>query len=94
VACGKAVNGIAAMEKARRLNPDLIPSDYSMAVMNGIETGAVLSGDRYSGYVYRVDRQEGLAIESAAIAVSIRAVRRAENGLGEFARHLGSLLGS
>jgi Response regulator receiver domain len=40
--CGEAVNGLDVIEKARTLNPDLIVMDFSMPVMNGIETGSVL----------------------------------------------------
>jgi DNA-binding NarL/FixJ family response regulator len=35
--CGEAANGKEAVEKAVKLNPDLILMDISMPVMNGIE---------------------------------------------------------
>jgi DNA-binding NarL/FixJ family response regulator len=41
--CGEAVDGLDAIEKARQLKPDLIILDFSMPVMNGLETAAVLS---------------------------------------------------
>ena len=36
--CGEAVDGYDAIEKARKLKPDLIVLDLSMPRMNGIET--------------------------------------------------------
>ena len=35
--CGEAVDGQEAVEKARRLSPDLVVLDFSMPVLNGIE---------------------------------------------------------
>lgn len=35
--CGQAENGKEAVEKARRLRPDLIVMDLSMPIMNGLE---------------------------------------------------------
>ena len=35
--CAEAEHGQAAMEKAQRLRPDLIVTDLSMPVMNGLE---------------------------------------------------------
>jgi DNA-binding NarL/FixJ family response regulator len=35
--CGEAVDGQEAVDKARRLSPDLVVLDFSMPVLNGIE---------------------------------------------------------
>jgi DNA-binding NarL/FixJ family response regulator len=35
--CGEAENGQEAIEKAQRLHPDLIVTDLSMPIMNGLE---------------------------------------------------------
>ena len=40
--CGEAVDGMDAIEKARKLKPDLILLDLAMPRMNGIETASVL----------------------------------------------------
>jgi DNA-binding NarL/FixJ family response regulator len=40
--CGEAVDGRDGIEKAQRLNPDLIVLDASMPVMNGLEAARVL----------------------------------------------------
>jgi DNA-binding NarL/FixJ family response regulator len=40
--CGQAQNGREAIEKAQQLNPDLVVTDLSMPVMNGLEEARVL----------------------------------------------------
>ena len=35
--CGEAVDGQEAVEKARRLSPDIVVLDFAMPVLNGIE---------------------------------------------------------
>lgn len=40
--CGEAINGFAAIEKAKKLKPDLILLDISMPVMTGLEAAAIL----------------------------------------------------
>ena len=39
--CGEAGNGQDAIEKAQALHPDLIVTDLSMPVMNGIDAAAL-----------------------------------------------------
>jgi CheY-like chemotaxis protein len=90
-ACGEAVNGIDAIEKARTLSPDLILLDYSMPTMNGIETGAVLKAMLPRVPVILFTGTDAGAIESAAISVGIRAAVR-KTDIGGLTRHLGSLL--
>jgi DNA-binding NarL/FixJ family response regulator len=40
--CGEAENGRIAIDKARKLKPDLIVLDLSMPVMNGLEAARIL----------------------------------------------------
>jgi DNA-binding NarL/FixJ family response regulator len=40
--CGEAENGREAIERARQLCPDLVVTDLSMPVMNGIEEARLL----------------------------------------------------
>jgi DNA-binding NarL/FixJ family response regulator len=40
--CGEAENGREAIERARQLCPDLIVTDLSMPVMNGLEEARIL----------------------------------------------------
>jgi two-component system chemotaxis response regulator CheY len=40
--CGEAENGSEAIDKAQRLRPDLIVTDLSMPLMNGLEETRIL----------------------------------------------------
>jgi DNA-binding NarL/FixJ family response regulator len=40
--CGQAGNGREAIEKAQQLHPDLIVTDFSMPIMNGLEETRLL----------------------------------------------------
>ena len=40
--CGEAMNGLEAIEQNRRLKPDLVVSDVSMPVMNGIDASLAI----------------------------------------------------
>lgn len=40
--CGEAVDGVDAIEKAKKLNPDLILLDVAMPRMNGIKAASVI----------------------------------------------------
>jgi DNA-binding NarL/FixJ family response regulator len=46
--CGKAVDGIDALEKTSHLNPDLIILDIAMPRMNGLQTARELRARMYS----------------------------------------------
>jgi chemotaxis response regulator CheB len=89
--CGEAVNGMDAIEKARTLNPDFILLDYSMPVMNGIETGAVLTAMLPGVPIILFTGTDAGTIESAAISVRIRAVVPKAD-IGRLAGHLEKLL--
>jgi len=40
--CGEAADGVAAIEQAKALKPDLVILDLAMPGLNGMETAAVL----------------------------------------------------
>src|SRR5258706_5737392 len=42
VVCGEAADGVAAIERAKELRPDLVILDLAMPRLNGMETAAVL----------------------------------------------------
>jgi DNA-binding NarL/FixJ family response regulator len=42
--CGEAVDGVDAIEKAKKLKPDLILLDLAMPRMNGINAASVIKG--------------------------------------------------
>jgi len=85
--CGEAANGPDAIASAGTLKPDLILLGYSMPVMNGIETGAVLHTILPKVPVILFASQDTWAIESAAISVGIRAVV-GKTDMGRLQEHL------
>jgi DNA-binding NarL/FixJ family response regulator len=42
VICGEAADGVAAIERAKELEPDVVILDLAMPRLNGMETAAVL----------------------------------------------------
>jgi DNA-binding NarL/FixJ family response regulator len=40
---GEAVDGVAAIDAAQRLRPDLVLMDYNMPIMNGLEAAGQIS---------------------------------------------------
>ena len=46
--CGEAVDGLDAIEKTRRLKPDLIILDFSMPHMNGFQAARELRAMKFS----------------------------------------------
>jgi DNA-binding NarL/FixJ family response regulator len=72
--CGEAENGRDAIERARELYPDLIVTDLSMPVMNGIEETRLLKQLMpavpviiYSAYSDRYVEKEARAAGASAI---------------------------
>jgi DNA-binding NarL/FixJ family response regulator len=78
--CGEAENGHVAIRKAKQLHPDLIVTDLSMPVMNGLEETRLLKKVMpdvrviiYSSYIdLFVEKEARLAGASAAVSKSER----------------------
>jgi CheY-like chemotaxis protein len=80
-ACGEAVDGQDALEKARQLKPDLIVLDLSMPRMNGIEAGRILTHEMKSVplilfTMHRTDTLRSSAREAGFKAVDKDCLRR------------------
>ena len=90
--CGEAVNGLDALEKALKLNPDVILLDFSMPMMNGMEVGSLLKIMLPDIPVILFTALDSAAMESEAIAAGIRAIVP-KSDMGKLAGHLESLLG-
>ncbi|MCU1297389.1 MAG: LuxR family transcriptional regulator [Acidobacteriaceae bacterium] len=67
--CGEAGNGREAIEKAQQLHPDLIVTDLSSPVMNGLEAARVLKSlmPTVPVIVFTAHRNEARAGGAAAV---------------------------
>jgi DNA-binding NarL/FixJ family response regulator len=72
--CGEAENGRQAIEMARQLHPDLIVTDLSMPVMNGLEEARVLKGLMPAVPVIIYTAHSGRCIEREARSAGASAV--------------------
>jgi DNA-binding NarL/FixJ family response regulator len=83
--CGEAVNGRDAIEKAERLQPDLVIVDFSMPVMNGLEAARALKRARPSTPVVLFTIFKDRFLEEEAFAAGISVVVAKEDGIGMLA---------
>jgi DNA-binding NarL/FixJ family response regulator len=72
--CGQAENGQEAVEKAQLLHPELIVTDLSMPVMNGLEETRVLKKLMPAVPVIVFTAHADRFVESEAIAAGVSAV--------------------
>ena len=90
--CGEAENGREALNKAKQLHPDLIVTDLSMPVMNGLEETRLLKRVMpdvpviiYSSYIdLFVEKEARLSGASAAVSKSERITALLEIARGLF----------
>jgi len=72
--CGEAENGKEAIEKAQILRPDLIVTDLSMPLMNGLEETRILKKLMPAVPVIIFTSHSGLLVEKEAAAAGVSAV--------------------
>jgi DNA-binding NarL/FixJ family response regulator len=72
--CGEATDGQDGIEKAEKLNPDLIILDLSMPVMNGLDAARALRLTRPAIPIILYSLYSDEAVLAEAIAAGIRAV--------------------
>ena len=89
--CGEAGSGADALEKAKRLNPDVVILDLAMPMLNGIEAASVLKratpNSRVVLFTMKVD---GLG-KTLAKAIGIDFVLSKEESIQKLADYLKSL---
>lgn len=72
--CGEAVDGRDAIVKTEQLDPDLIVLDLSMPVMNGMDAARAIKKNKPATPIILFTLHGDAGIQSAAIAIGIRAV--------------------
>jgi CheY-like chemotaxis protein len=63
--CSEAENGLDALQKAQQTKPDLVILDFSMPVMNGVETATVFNQIMPEVPVLMLTAHSGAADEAA-----------------------------
>jgi two-component system, NarL family, nitrate/nitrite response regulator NarL len=72
--CGEAADGVEAIDKARRLSPDLVILDFAMPGMNGLETAMALKCMMPSVRLFLLTVHSTREIELAARDVGVSGV--------------------
>jgi DNA-binding NarL/FixJ family response regulator len=72
--CGQAENGKEAVEKAKKLHPDLILLDLSMPVMNGLDATRVLKRVMPEVPVIMFSEYSGASTEKEACSAGVSAL--------------------
>jgi DNA-binding NarL/FixJ family response regulator len=90
--CGEAADGIEAIEKAKKLRPDLIILDLAMPRMNGVEAAFVLSRIMPRVPIVLLTIYGDFMGASLATASGIKAVVSKTDGLDKLVACVESLL--
>jgi two-component system nitrate/nitrite response regulator NarL len=89
--CGEAVHGLDAIEKAKKLQPDLILLDLSMPVMTGAEAAVILKGVVPHMKIILFSMHMDVP-KTLAAAVGIDLALSKSDGISKLADHLHALL--
>jgi DNA-binding NarL/FixJ family response regulator len=90
---GEAIDGQDAVEKARRLKPDLILLDLSMPGMNGLEAARVIRTVLPSASMMLFTLHRDEVTDSDAFAAGINAIISKAEGAGTLMSQAHMLLG-
>jgi DNA-binding NarL/FixJ family response regulator len=90
---GEAIDGQDAVEKARRLKPDLILLDLSMPGMNGLEAARVIRTVLPSASMMLFTLHRDEVTDSDAFAAGINAIISKAEGAGILMSQAHMLLG-
>jgi DNA-binding NarL/FixJ family response regulator len=90
--CGEAGHGTDAIEKARRLQPELILLDLSMPVMTGAEAASVLKAMLPRTKIVLFSMHFDNIPRSLAAAIGVDLVLSKSDGITKLSEHLKTLL--
>jgi DNA-binding NarL/FixJ family response regulator len=72
--CGEAENGLVAIEKVRKLNPDLVILDFAMPIMNGLDAARQITHIAPKLPMVLFTLQASVQLHKEAVAAGIRDV--------------------
>lgn len=90
--CGEAVDGLDAIEQARKLKPDLIILDLAMPRMNGAEAASILSATMPDVPIVLLTLYQNVLGTALASAVGVKAIIDKTEGMGKLVACVRSLL--
>jgi DNA-binding NarL/FixJ family response regulator len=90
--CGEAGHGTEAIEKAKKLQPDLILLDLSMPVMTGAEAASVLKAMMPRTKIILFSMHMDSVPRSLAAAVGVDLALSKSDGITKLGEHLNTLL--
>jgi DNA-binding NarL/FixJ family response regulator len=92
--CGEAVDGVDAIEKAKKLKPDLILLDLSMPRMNGAEAASILKAQMPEVPIILFTMYSEWLGDTLASALGVDVVLSKPDGMGKLVESVEGLLGS
>jgi two-component system, response regulator YesN len=90
--CGEAGHGTEAIEKAKKLQPDLILLDLSMPVMTGAEAASVLKAMLPGTKIILFSMHMDSVPRSLAVAIGVDLALSKSDGITKLSEHLKTLL--
>lgn len=93
VVCGEAADGVAAIEQAKVLKPDLVLLDLSMPRLNGMEAAAILKNLMPRLPIVMLTFHDDQIKAVPASAFGVRAVISKAEGMGKLIECLDGLIG-
>jgi NarL family two-component system response regulator LiaR len=90
--CGEAVNGLDAIEKAKKLRPSLVLLDLSMPRMNGAEVASVLKKTMPKILIVLFTMQTNKIGRALASAIGVDAVLSKPDGVRQIVETVNAVL--
>jgi DNA-binding NarL/FixJ family response regulator len=90
--CGEAVNGLDAVEKAKKLRPSLVLLDLSMPRMNGAEVASILKKTMPKILIVLFTMQSNKIGRALASAIGVDAVLSKPDGVRQIVETVNAVL--
>src|SRR3984893_17941739 len=90
--CGKAADGVEAIEQAKKLKPDLIVLDLAMPRMYGVEAASILKQTMPDVPIVLLTLYQNLLGPSLASAIGVKAIIDKTDGMDKLVACVHSLL--